>query len=285
VETGHLYMIKKVNSNNIQDTPKEDWYHKLSIQVSLNGLSFCVLDPQEQHIEISFAERFPKQLTPFQLQKELKERFREKGIRKFKYSEVLAIHDNLLFSLVPQALFEPEHLANYLKYNARMLPTDHLEYDTLSGLEINNVYVPYANVNNFLFDEFGEFEFKHSGTVLLETLFKLHGISSETIGYIHLTADQMDIAVFGQKNLLLFNSYTTTSDTDFLYYLLFSLEQLGVNPEQFKLRLVGDITDKDSRFQLASTYFENISILLPASTAYGLEHSDSSIDFTLINTL
>lgn len=284
METGHLYMIKKVNSNNIQDTPKEDWYHKLSIQVSLSGLSFCVLDPHEQVLEIRFSERFPKPLTPFQLQQQLKERFLEKGILNYQFSEVLAIHDNLLFSLVPQALFDPEYLANYLKYNARMLPTDHLEYDTLSGLEVKNVYVPYTNVNNYLFDQFGEFEFKHSGTVLLETLFRLHGTSVETIGYIHLTADQMDIAIFEQKNLLFYNSFTITSDTDFLYYLLFSLEQLGENPEQFKLRLVGDITEKDSRFQLASTYFENISILLPGPT-YTQDNSESSIDFTLINTL
>ena len=285
METGHLYMIKKVNSNNIQDTPKEDWYHKLSIQVSLNGLSFCVLDSNEQTIALSFSERFPKQLTPFQIQQQLKERFREKGIRKFQFAEVLAIHDNLLFSLVPQPLFDPECLANYLKYNARMLPTDHLEYDTLNGLEIKNVYVPYTNVNNFLFDQFGEFEFKHSVSVLLETLFKFHGISMETIGYIHLTADQMDIAVFAQKNLLFFNSFTITSETDFLYYLLFTVEQLGENPEQFKLRLVGDIAETDSRFQLASTYFENVSILLPTQTTSIFENSESGIDFTLMNTL
>jgi hypothetical protein len=197
----------------------------------------------------------------------------------------LAIHDNLLFSLVPQPLFDPECLANYLKYNARMLPTDHLEYDTLNGLEIKNVYVPYTNVNNFLFDQFGEFEFKHSVSVLLETLFKFHGISMETIGYIHLTADQMDIAVFAQKNLLFFNSFTITSETDFLYYLLFTVEQLGENPEQFKLRLVGDIAETDSRFQLASTYFENVSILLPTQTTSIFENSESGIDFTLMNTL
>ncbi|MDA8685826.1 DUF3822 family protein [Robiginitalea sp.] len=278
-------MIKKVNNNNIQGTPKEDWYHKLSIQVSLNGLSFCVLNTHEQVLEVCFSERFSKQLTPFQLQQQLKERFREKSIRKFQFSEVLTIHDNLLFSLVPQALFDSDHLANYLKYNARMLPTDHLEYDTLSGLEIQNVYVPYTNVNNFIFEQFGEFEFKHTNTVLLETLIKLHGISSETIGYIHLTTNQMDIAIFGHRNLLYFNSFAITSDTDFLYYLLFSLEQLGENPEQFKLRLVGEITDQDSRFQLASAYFENISILLPPPAPFSNSDLERSIDFTLIHTL
>ena len=189
-------MIKKVNNNNIQGTPKEDWYHKLSIQVSLNGLSFCVLNTHEQVLEVCFSERFSKQLTPFQLQQQLKERFREKSIRKFQFSEVLTIHDNLLFSLVPQALFDSDHLANYLKYNARMLPTDHLEYDTLSGLE-----------------------------------------------------------------------------------------QLGENPEQFKLRLVGEITDQDSRFQLASAYFENTSILLPPPAPFSNSDLERSIDFTLIHTL
>lgn len=285
METGHLFTTKKVKSNNNIDSPKEDWYYKLSIQVSLNGLSFCVLDTRENELEICFSEHFDKQLTPFQMHQQLKDRFREKGILQYQFSEVLAIHDNLLYTLVPKSLFDPDQLANYLKYNARMLPTDHLDYDTLTGLEIQNVYIPYTNINNYLFDQFGEFEFKHTSTVLLETLFKLHGNSQETIGYVHLTDGQMHMAIFSQRNLRFFNSFTISSEIDFLYYLLFTLEQLGENPNPFKLRLVGDISDSDARFQLASEYFENISILLPRAPVNKLKLEETAIDFTLINSL
>jgi hypothetical protein len=30
-----------------------------------------------------------------------------------------------------------------------------------------NVYIPYTNITNFFFDKYGEFEYRHSSSVLL----------------------------------------------------------------------------------------------------------------------
>lgn len=285
METGHLFTIKKVNSNNNNVPEKEDSYHKLSIQVSLNGLSFCVLDTLEQKMEVNHAVQFEQQLTPFQLHHELRDRFRTHKVLEYSFSEVIAIHSNTLYSLVPKPFFDSEHLANYIKYNVRILSTDHLESDSLSGLEIQNVYVPYTNINNYLFDLFGEFEFKHAVSVLLETLNKIHGNNSDTIGYVHLALNQIDFAIFCQKKLKYFNSFEITSETDFLYYILFALEQLEENPKEFKLRLVGDIAEEDPLFEAASSYFENVSILIPSTFLPNKKFEAKELDFTLINSL
>jgi hypothetical protein len=278
-------MTKGVINNNNKVPEKEDLFHKLSIQVSLNGLSFCVLDSLEQKLELNHSIQFEQQLTPYQLQHELRDRLRNYKVLEYRFYEVVAIHSNMLNSLVPQALFHSEQLANYIKYNARILPTDYLEFDSLSGMEIQNVYVPYTNINNYLFELFGEFEFRHSSSVLLETLNKIHGNNSDTIGYVHLALNQIDFAVFSQKKLKYFNSFEISSEVDFLYYLLFALEQLGKNPNDFKLRLVGDITEGDPVFETASEYFENLSILIPPTSFPNLKYKESELDFTLINSL
>jgi hypothetical protein len=278
-------MTKRVINNNNKVPEKEDLFHKLSIQVSLNGLSFCVLDSLEQKLELNHVIQFEQQLTPYQLQHELRDRLRNYKVLEYSFYEVVAIHSNMLNSLVPRALFDSEQLANYIKYNARILPTDYLEFDSLSGMEIQNIYVPYTNINNYLFELFGEFEFRHSSSVLLETLNKIHGNNSDTIGYVHFTLNQIDFAIFSQKKLKYFNSFEISSEVDFLYYLLFALEQLGENPNNFKLRLVGDITEGDPIFETASEYFENLSILIPPTSLPNLKYKESELDFTLINSL
>ena len=274
---------KENNSNRLQQ--KEDWYHKLSIQVSLDGLSFCILDTIGNKLVLSHAQRFENQLGPYQLQQELKEAFREHGVQEYRISEVVAIHRNTLFSLVPQALFAPEHLADYLKFNAKILPTDHLDYDAIDGLEMMNVYVPFANVNNYIYDLFGEFEFRHTATVLLETLVKLPGSAQGTICYVHLAESQMDMAVFSQKKLRFFNSFPVSSETDFMYYLLFSLEQLALEPSSVKLRLLGEVEEGDPLFEMAASYIENVSIFVPSGELFPLGSGEAGIDFTLINSL
>ena len=220
----------------------ENSYHKLSIQVSLNGLSFCILDTIANTLSLSHNLTFKREVSPFDLHREIRQSFRDEGVLDFNFSEVIAIHRNPLFSLVPQPLFDEDQLPNYLKYNAKILASDHLEYDVIEGLETVNVYVPFANVNNYLYDLFGEFEFKHSGTVLLETLIKLPSSRQGSIAYLHLAESQMDLAVFSSKKLLFYNSFTTSSPEDVLYFLLFSLEQLDLDPESLKLRLLGEVT-------------------------------------------
>ena len=276
-------MIKEEINKDL--TATENSYHKLSIQVSLNGLSFCILDTIANSLALSHSLPFKREVSPFDLHREIKQSFRDEGVLDFSFSEVIAIHRNALFSLVPQPLFDEEQLPNYLKYNAKILGTDHLDYDVLEGLEMANVYVPFTNVNNFIFDLFGEFEFKHSGTVLLETLNKLPSSRQGSICYLHLAESQMDLAVFASKKLAFYNSFAISSAEDVLYYLLFSLEQLNLDPQSLKLRLLGEITEEDRIYEFCTEYFENVSLFVPPDTTLPLSGQEEGIDFTLINAL
>ena len=62
-------------------------------------------------------------------------------------------------------------LADYLKFNSKILSNDYITHDDLAQGDIVNVYVPYVNINNFIYDTYGAFEFNHYSTILLNTLF------------------------------------------------------------------------------------------------------------------
>ena len=278
-------MTKKKTNNKEDLEDIRDPYHKLSIQVGLNGLSFCILDTIANELVLSYGLRFVKEVSPYDLQRELKDRLREEGVFDYNFSEVVTIHRNTLFSLVPQAFFDAGQLAHYLKFNAKIYPTDHLEYDWIQGMESANVYVPFTNVNNYIFERFGEFEFKHSATVLLETLQRLPSSGQGTVCFAHLAESQLDLAVFRNKKLLFFNSFWCTGPEDFMYYLLFTIEQLGIGPQELKLRLLGEPEEGDPIYEMASEYLEKVSVFVPAESHFPLSPEDESIDFTLIGAL
>lgn len=284
MEIGHLSMTNETTNSILEDFKSE--YHKLSIQVSLNGLSFCVLDTLTNTILASEKISFQNELTPYALQKEIKELFETHKIRKNQFSEVVVIHRNNLFCLVPKALFNKDDLANYLKFNAKILANDHLVYDEIENMEMANVYVPYVNINNYIYDLFGDFEFMHHGTVLIKYLINSHGNNKEPICYAHIMDGHMDIAVIQNKKLLLYNNFSFTSKEDFIYYLLFTLEQLQLDTETTMLKLFGAIEEGDPLYELCHTYINHISIFVPAHHTlyhYG-DVEEQSIDFTLLNS-
>ncbi len=278
-------MTKKENSNSIQRNSSKDFY-RLSIQVSLNGLSFCILDTVGNAVLETEHLIFHKELAPHQLLKELQQLFEKYKIGQIRFSEVVVIHRNPLFSLVPKALFDPEELANYLKFNTRILANDHIEFDELEGYDLINVYVPFVNVNNYIYDLFGEFVFKHYGTVMVQSLLNMPTNGKGPVCYVHLSGQQMDITVLANKKLLLFNSFEHTTPEDFLYYLLFTLEQLQLDTETVALKLFGAIEEGDPVYDLCYGYVKHVSIFVPSDNSYSMTHlQGNAIDFTVLNAL
>ena len=140
-------------------------YKKLSIQVSLNGLSFCVLDT------LSGKPLLLQQLPFSNLQRSIKMEdllamvFKENPELNYQYDEILIVHSNNLSTFVPTALFDEEFLGSYLQYNTKVFETDFFTFDALEKYEMNHVYIPYVNMNNFFIDQYGAFDYKHANTM------------------------------------------------------------------------------------------------------------------------
>ncbi|RKN78168.1 DUF3822 family protein [Ulvibacterium marinum] len=275
--------MKKVNNN-----PKgiSQDFLKLSIQVSLNGLSFCILDTIKNTVLLSEKKTFDITLTPYKLLKEVKDLFKKHSISQKEFSEVIVIHQNKLFGLVPKPLFNPEELPNYIKFNAKILASDHIDFDEIAGYDMVNVYVPFVNINNYIYELFGDFIFKHIGTVLIESLLKNHTNGKSPVCYVHVSEKNMDIVIISQKKLLLYNSFSFDTKEDFLYYLLFALEQLNLDAESVILRLFGSIEEDDEIYALCYEYIKHISIFVPTGASHPfIDAASENIDFAILNSL
>ncbi|MEE9362168.1 MAG: DUF3822 family protein [Cellulophaga sp.] len=278
-------MTEKTKNNTAEDSALN--YHKLSIQISLNGLSFCILDTIGNKIEKADSITFTKELTPYEVQKRLKEIFTKHRVTNYSYSEVVVVHRNNLFTLVPKAIFDEKELVNYLKFNTKILANDLISFDEIESYDIVNVYVPFVNINNYIYELFGEFTYMHNGTVMIQSLLSTQSNGKETVCYAHISGQQLDITVISEKKLLFYNSFNYNTKEDFIYYLLFTFEQLKLDSDTTKLRLFGTINENDEIYNLCYSYVNNISIYIPASNTFIFDKTeeDSGIDFTILNTL
>ncbi len=218
--------------------------------------------------------------------KELKDKLSKQGQVGKNFSEVVVIHKNNMFSLVPKPLFNKEELPNYLKFNAKIMANDLIAFDEIPNQEIVNVYVPYTNVNNYIFELFGEFEFKHSGTVLINTLLNQNRTTSEPICYVQVSEREMEMMVMSDKKLLFYNQFEYGNKEDFLYYLLFSLEQLQINLETVSLKLFGVVEEGDPIYELCYQYIKNVSVFVPSNPSFPVDQLENEgIDFSILSSL
>jgi hypothetical protein len=115
-------------------------------------------------------------------------------------------------------------------------------------------------MNNFFIDQYGSFEYKHANSVLVSKLLDLSKNNEERKMFVHVSESHFEIIVVQNQKLHLFNSFEYKTPEDFIYYILFTAEQLQLNPENFKLELLGVIVENDAFYQIAYKYIRNISL-------------------------
>ena len=245
-----------INIENITDKV----YKKLTIQVATSGLSFCVIDTLNNSI-LSVKKINFKKVSAFKIEDLLANTFDENDELTAKYDEIIVIHNNNLSTFVPTALFDEEYLGSYLQYNTKVFETDFFAFDVLEKYEMNNVFIPYISINNFLIDRFGAFNYKHSSSILVDKLLDLSKNVDDKKMYVHKSDAHFEIVVVQNQQLLLFNSFDYTTPEDFIYYILFAAEQLGLNPEFFNLELIGGINKNDAFYDIVYKYIRNISLI------------------------
>jgi len=246
---------KKTINKNIEVTSKR----KLSIQFSLDGFSFCTTNTHNEVIEFSSYYFSKTKNSPELILEKLQDIFKKEKSLQYDFETVTVIHQNNLNTLVPNEYFKKDALKSYLKYSIKTIATDLITFDELDFMNSRNVYVPYVNINNFLFQNFGEFEYKHYSSVLLEKLFSI--ASNDICCYIHVSKSTFDIVIIKNSNLQFFNIFEYKTKEDFMYYVLFTLEQLDLSTEETLVSILGDMEEDSDLFRLMYTYIRNIDFL------------------------
>ena len=254
----------------------------LSIQAGLNGLSFLILDNFSNQVVDLFAKKYEKKLTSNEVLDKLNLAFESHKSLQRTFEKVQIIHDNEMYTLVPSALFEEAHLSDYLKYNTKIYKTDFITYDVIQNQDMMLVYVPFVNINNNIFERFGSFEYKHCSTVIIDKILQLEKNNEGVKVYINVETFYFEMVVLKDNVLQLFNRFEYVSKEDFIYYILFTAEQLELNPEQFKCILMGNIKKEDDLYLIAYKYIRYIDLLPAKKMRYTTDSSTNH--FALLNS-
>lgn len=268
-------------TNNISNTLN----YRLSVQISLNGLSFLVSN-QDTQKTILFAEKnFDYSITPEELLIEVENIISENNIFNFSFNDISIVYATPVYTLVPLALFDETKASEYLKFNSKILANDYMAHDVLETHDIVVVYVPFMNINNYFFEKFGTFNYYHATTVMLKTILSHEKYALPKM-FLHIQNNNFDSVILKDGKLELCNSYSYKTPEDFIYYTLFAIEQLNLNPDTLPVHLFGEVEEDDSIYKIAYNYIRHIEIL--DSSKYNLPTIENTIShkhFILKNTI
>jgi hypothetical protein len=258
-------MIKSRNnivSKNLETNDLKETF--LSIQISLDGFSFSVYDSIAKDFLAFYEFSFDlESSSPEKILMPIKAIFEENEILQHNhFKKVFVNYANTLSTLVPKVFFDSNKKNLYLENTVKIFPSDFISHDELSTMDAVLVYIPFINVNNFLFSKFGSFEYQHASSLLIDSLLnsKTFPKNKEAVT-VNVYSSHFEAIVWNGKELIFYNSFSFKTADDFIYYLLFIYEQLGLDTDTVQTYCMGEIEKESALFKIAYQYIRHVSFL------------------------
>ncbi|MBE0639341.1 MAG: DUF3822 family protein [Bacteroidales bacterium] len=235
-------------------------YYGLSIQLSLDGFSFCVLDPlQKKYIGIQ-SYHFQHMVSNGQLNTAINDLIPTVDLLGLPYESIKILWETHKSTLVPQPFFDAGNHADYLRMNHQIELGDVSLDDHLTILEARNVWLIPDIIRNSLKKYFPSAVIHHHGSVLIETLLTMNKNRDDGNGvFVYVRKTWFDIVVVSGNQLVFYNSFRYQAKEDFIYFLIYILEQLALNPETIKLVFLGEILKLSQIYDIANKYVRHVS--------------------------
>lgn len=222
--------------------------YRLSILIFQDGFSFLVVNSHHEPIHFE-NHRLGHSQSINDLLNQLKRHIHPSFLSLYGIEALQVIYGNPQFSLVPNEYFDNSTLPHYLKYSSKLIEGDDFSQDDVETIDAKLVYIPYVNINNYLFEIFGSFEFTHILTHLLPKS-KTRSLDSKEYVMVHVGKQNLYIACFKNQKLNLVNTFSYETPQDLVYYILFCIEELALDREQLCLQFTGEFYKSEDNIAL-----------------------------------
>jgi len=162
-------------------------------------------------------------------------------------------------TLIPSVLYDAMEKEAYLSYSLDIDKRENVLSDSLNQMEILNIYPVSSELLNTIRQVFPSAGICHITTVLIESIWiNYKNLITDHMMFLYLREEDFNILIYNSKQLVYSNAFHMRAPEDLIYFVIFVMEQLGLNPEKVPVILMG-LIDKDSHcYELLYRYIRNL---------------------------
>ncbi len=260
-------------------------YH-LSIQIDLNGFSFCLLDTiRNKYVAL---KHYSFDLLSEDPGKNIRAVFEQDEFLKQEFKGSKMIFTTKKSTLIPQPLFNKENVTDYFSFN-HSPNKNHYEifFNRLKHAEAYVVFAMPAYLPSLIQDYIPSVKLFHQSVPLIENIYlNRRNRKDRVIVYMNISEKLFDIVVIDDKKLNLYNCFSFQDENDLLYFTLYVFEQQKLDPGNTEIILSGRITKTMKQFEILKKYIRHIRFDTPNrqfAYSYTFNEIPSHIYLNLLN--
>jgi len=242
--------------------------YNLSIQVNLNGFSFCILDPVRKKY-IAFSNfNVETDLVFDDFLNAIEAYIKNNDLLNHSYKNIKLIWLSNKNTLIPSGYFKKENLKKYFEFNQKLDDLDEIHYHELNYVDAYSVYSVPNQITNIFIRQFPKLKFYNQQIPFIEmVLFKYHSESKKA--FVNINKGFIDLCITENGKLLLYNNFSYKTEPDIIYFIMYIFNQFDLNAEVTELILSGFIDNKSLIYLKLKTFIRHLRFnKLPDDISY-----------------
>lgn len=251
----------------------------LYITLSPSVIRLAVADIERNKFVVLDDYELISVFTPLQIAEQLHQLTQENHLLKEKrWHNVRIGISNPQFTLVPETLFDPGHQSDYLRLHSDLHPqNDQVHYYRHGNMEAVNIFAIENTLQQAVETIFMDHavQFVHQTSALIKGVLHQTGRGNPKILSVFVERHSVTILVANESGLQFCNIFHYLSPEDFIYYIVFVMQEQKLNPEQETIYVWGDITHDSALFNILQKYIRTIKLgKKPADVSYSYRFED-----------
>lgn len=184
----------------------------------------------------------------------------KEAVFKANYHKVAIAVSPDTCTLVAEPLFNKKEAPQYLGFNISNPGNAAIAADLIQEAKAYSVYSLPNSLTPLLQKLFTEPSIVNADVPLINNLLLENKRKSTNQLFVSIEEGGILVLALEKGKLLLFNKYAVKKETDVLYFCLSICEQLGFNPSQVDLQLLGTLDREDATHQLLKEHFSKVQL-------------------------
>ena len=248
--------------DNSYDLKLASEYH-ISIQLGLDGFSFCILDVRRSKY-VAF-RHIPLIVGKLQfLAKKIETIFEQEDILNASFKTVSVSYSTTKSTLVPKTYSESEYVLRVAELTNDLGRTENINSEDLAGFNYQLVYCYPKELMTLLNRKFTDFRLMHKSVPLLSSVVSEQN-ENRNLLILNFEKKYIRIVAIKENQIVLYNSFYFKNEADFLYNTMNVWHLLQFDPARDEACIGGFVADDSSFIRQLKKYINNVNFLKPSA--------------------
>jgi hypothetical protein len=228
-----------------------------SIRFAPDGFSILISDASYKPVFLKQFS-FDSDIQKDQLPAECGRIMDEYGLLSFE-GETVLILDTLAVTVIPKQFFDELHSRDLLEKACSLEDSDKVHHRYVKARKFFLTYAVPLEVESLKERFTGDVKIIHSAECLLSLADQVKSSDHQRgVVVADVQPFSLDILLIQEDQIKLLNRYTLKDPSDFIYHVLNTLKQLGLNRESIPIYLSGLIHEEHELFGLLGKYLRRV---------------------------